>query len=158
MKRRANSTALVQKAIKSLHASTGNKKQEFPQFQVGDTVRIHVKVKEGEKTRIQMYEGLVIRCRKGGAGASFTVRKISYGIGVERIFPFMSPVIDRITLVSKGDVRRAKLYYLRALSGRASKVKSELVFGSDAGSTSQTSSKGASDAEGPELTAKAAEA
>src|SRR5262245_9367840 len=87
-----------------------------PEFRPGDTVRVHVKVKEGEKERIQIYEGVVIR-RKGHAGeASFTVRKISYGIGVERIFPTHSPMIDKIEIAARGKVRRAKLYYLRNLS------------------------------------------
>lgn len=125
MKKKPNPTAIMAKATKALHP----KKNELPSFSIGDTLKVHVKVTEGEKTRVQVYEGVVIGQKRGGANASFTVRKISYGIGVERIFPFFSPVIEKITVVSKGEVRRAKLYYLRALSGRASRVKSELVFG-----------------------------
>lgn len=117
-------------------------------------IKVHVKVKEGDKTRIQVYEGLVIRKRRGGDSASFTVRKISNGIGVERIFPFSSPVIEKITLVSKGEVRRAKLYYLRELSGRASRIKSDLVFGEN---TIGSGVGGISTAEAP-VEAKAAEA
>lgn len=113
------------KATKAMHPKT----PELPAFRIGDTIRVSVKVSEGEKTRVQVYEGLVISQKRGGANASFTVRKVSYGIGVERIFPFFSPVIEKIAIVSKGEVRRAKLYYLRALSGRASRIKSELVFG-----------------------------
>lgn len=125
MSKRPNPTEIMKKVSKALHA----KKPNFPNFRVGDVIRVFVKVKEGEKTRVQAYEGLVIRKRRGGDSASFTVRKISYGVGVERIFPFNSPVIDKITLVSNGEVRRAKLYYLRELSGRASRIKSDLVFG-----------------------------
>lgn len=133
MKKKPNTTALMNKATSALHP----KKNEIPKFAIGDTLRVSVKVTEGEKTRVQVYEGLVIGQKRGGANASFTVRKISYGIGVERIFPFFSPVIEKIAIVSKGDVRRAKLYYLRALSGRASRVKSELVYESaDAGNES----------------------
>ena len=116
---------------------------------VGDTIRVHVKVTEGEKTRVQIFEGIVIGSRRTGPSASFAVRKVSYGVGVERIFSYYSPVIEKITIVSKGEVRRAKLYYLRALSGRSARIKSELVFGTDGES--------ASDAE-PEVTAQAVQA
>jgi len=95
----------------------------LPQFKSGDTVRIHVKIKEGEKERIQVFEGLVIRKRKGGMGASFTARKISYGIGVERIFPTNSPIIDKIEMVQRGRVRRSRLYYIRNLKGKAARIK-----------------------------------
>ncbi|PIR23642.1 MAG: 50S ribosomal protein L19 [Deltaproteobacteria bacterium CG11_big_fil_rev_8_21_14_0_20_45_16] len=124
MKKRLDPT----KIIKKVSAKILKEPAKFPKFGVGDTVRVFVRVVEGEKTRIQPYEGLVIRIKKGGERASFTVRKISNGVGVERIFPFYSPVIDRIVLVSEGEVRRAKLYYLRALSGRASRIKSEYIF------------------------------
>jgi large subunit ribosomal protein L19 len=127
MKKKPNPTALMAKATKALHP----KKNQIPPFAIGDTLRVHVNVSEGEKTRVQVYEGLVIGQKRGGANASFTVRKISYGIGVERIFPFYSPAIEKVMVVSKGEVRRAKLYYLRALSGRASRIKSELVYGAE---------------------------
>jgi large subunit ribosomal protein L19 len=93
-----------------------------PECRVGDTVRVHLKVKEGDKERIQIYEGLVISLRRRGIGSSFTVRKISYNVGVERIFPLFSPTIDKIERVSEGKVRRAKLYYLSKLSGRKARV------------------------------------
>ena len=95
----------------------------MPQFRSGDTVRVHVKIKEGEKERIQVFEGVVIRKRKGGIGASFTARKVSYGIGVERIFPFHSPIIDKVEVVQRGRVRRSRLYYLRNLRGKAARIR-----------------------------------
>lgn len=94
-------------------------------FKVGDTVRVHVKIIEGEKERIQPFEGVVIRKKAGGIRSSFTVRKISYGIGVERIFPLHSPRIDRIDVMSRGKVRRAKLFYLRGLKGKAARIRGE---------------------------------
>ena len=96
---------------------------DLPPFRVGDTVRLQVKVVEGEKERIQPFEGLVIKINRGGNRANFTVRKISYGIGVERIFPFHSPRIEKIQVLSRGKVRRAKLYYLRKLSGKAARIE-----------------------------------
>ena len=92
-------------------------------FAPGDTVKVQVKVVEGEKERIQAFEGVVIRKRGEGARASFTVRRISYGIGVERTFPLHSPMIDRVQVLRRGDVRRSKLYYLRSLSGKAARLK-----------------------------------
>jgi len=94
-------------------------------FKVGDTVRVHVKIIEGEKERIQPFEGVVIRKRAGGIRSTFTVRKISYGIGVERIFAMHSPRIDRIDVISRGKVRRAKLFYLRGLKGKAARIRGE---------------------------------
>ena len=96
---------------------------DLPAFRVGDTVRLQVRVVEGEKERIQPFEGLVIKISRGGNRANFTVRKISYGIGVERIFPFHSPRIEKIQVLSRGKVRRAKLYYLRELSGKAARIE-----------------------------------
>lgn len=96
---------------------------DVPQFKPGDTVKVHVKIKEGEKERIQVFEGAVIRKRKGNTGATFTVRKVSYGVGVERIFPLHSPIIDKIEVVTRGSVRRARLYYLRKLRGKAARIK-----------------------------------
>jgi large subunit ribosomal protein L19 len=94
-------------------------------FRVGDTVKVHSKIKEGDKERIQVFEGTVIRARKGRTDATFTVRKVSYGVGVERIFPLYSPRIDKIEVVSSGKVRRARLYYLRDLRGKAARLKEE---------------------------------
>jgi large subunit ribosomal protein L19 len=99
------------------------RKANIPAFQAGDTVRVHVRVVEGEKERIQVFEGVVI-ARKGGANReTFTVRKISYGIGVERIFPLHSPMIDKVDVIREGRVRRAKLYYLRGKKGRAARIR-----------------------------------
>jgi len=96
---------------------------DIPPFKTGDTVRVHSRIKEGDKERVQVFEGVVIRKRKGTTGATFTVRKVSYGVGVEKIFPLHSPTIDKIKIVSKGKVRRARLYYLRKLRGRAARLK-----------------------------------
>lgn len=111
---------------------------DFPDFRTGDQIRVHVKIKEGEKERIQVFEGVVIRKRKGNTGASFTVRKVSYGIGVERIFPLHAPAIDRIDLVSRGKVRRSRLYYLRKLKGKAARIK-ERRFTPSSGASTATS-------------------
>ena len=94
----------------------------IPDFQPGDTVRVNVKIKEGERERVQAYEGVCIGRSGGGLNESFTVRKISYGEGVERVFPVMSPMIDSITVVRRGKVRRAKLYYLRNLRGKSARI------------------------------------
>jgi large subunit ribosomal protein L19 len=98
---------------------------DLPDFRVGDTVRVHVKIVEGEKERIQLFEGVVIRKKKGGIRSTFTVRKISYGIGVERIFPTHSPRVERIDILSRGKVRRSKLFYLRGLKGKAARIRGE---------------------------------
>jgi large subunit ribosomal protein L19 len=96
---------------------------DLPAFKPGDTVNVHVKIREGDKERIQVFRGVVIRKRKGATNATFTVRKISYGVGVERIFPLHSPNIDRIEVVTRGRVRRSRLYYLRKLRGKAARIK-----------------------------------
>jgi large subunit ribosomal protein L19 len=96
---------------------------DIPDFKAGDTIRVHARIKEGDKERIQVFQGAVIRKRKGNTGATFTVRKISYGIGVERIFPLHSPSIEKIEVVSRGKVRRGRLYYLRKLRGKAARIK-----------------------------------
>ncbi len=101
----------------------GELKSDIPSFLVGDTVKVHVKIKEGDKERIQIFEGVVIARRNGDLRSSFTVRKISFGQGVERIFPLHSPIIDKIEVSKRGKVRRAKLYYLRGLKGKAAKIK-----------------------------------
>jgi large subunit ribosomal protein L19 len=98
-------------------------RMDLPQFRVGDTVKVHVKIVEGERQRIQVFEGLVIAINRRGARSSFTVRKVSYGIGVERVFPLNSPMLDKIEIVSRGKVRRAKLYYIRKLRGKAARLK-----------------------------------
>jgi large subunit ribosomal protein L19 len=96
---------------------------DIPDFRSGDTVKVHAKIKEGDKERIQVFQGVVIRKRKGKMGATFTVRKVSYGIGVERIFPVHSPNIDKVEIVSRGMVRRSRLYYMRKLKGKAARIK-----------------------------------
>jgi large subunit ribosomal protein L19 len=96
---------------------------DYPEFTSGDTVTVYVKIKEGEKERIQAFQGVVISRRKGTTNASFTVRKVSYGVGVERIFPLNSPIIDRIEVSTLGRVRRSKIYYLRKLRGKAARIK-----------------------------------
>ncbi len=96
---------------------------DVPVFKAGDTVRVHVKVIEGEKERVQVFEGVVIRKSRGANRASFTVRKTSYGVGVERTFPLHSPRLDKIEVVTRGQVRRAKLYYLRQRSGKAARIE-----------------------------------
>lgn len=98
-------------------------KIEAPAFRVGDSVKVHVKVTEGEKERIQVFHGMVIAMKGGGVGSTFTVRKISDGVGVERIFPLYSPLIARIEVVRQGRVRRAKLYYLRSRRGKAARIE-----------------------------------
>ena len=98
-------------------------RDDVPDFRAGDTLKVHVKVVEGTRSRIQVFQGVVIRRSGGGVRETFTVRKISFGVGVERTFPLHSPIIDRIELVTRGDVRRAKLYYLRSLRGKAAKIK-----------------------------------
>ena|SRR6056297_1038334 len=96
---------------------------DIPDFDSGDTVKVHVKIREGEKERIQIFQGVVIKKTKGLSSARFTVRKISGGVGVERIFPLYSPAIDKIEVVTRGRVRRSKLYYLRNLRGKAARIK-----------------------------------
>ena len=96
---------------------------DLPEFRPGDTVRVHVKIVEGDKERVQAFEGVVIRKTRGANRATFTVRKVSYGIGVERTFPLHSPRIDRIRVMTRGQVRRARLYYLRGLSGKAARIE-----------------------------------
>jgi large subunit ribosomal protein L19 len=97
---------------------------QVPEFRVGDTVRVHTKISEGDKERIQIFEGVVIRRKRAHVQTTFTVRKMSYGVGVERIFPLFSPRIDRIEIVSSGKVKRARLFYLRELQGKAARLKS----------------------------------
>ena len=98
-------------------------KNDVPEFRPGDTVKVYVRIKEGDKERLQLFEGLVIKRRGGGISETFTVRKISYGVGVERTFPVNAPVIDRIEVTRRGIVRRAKLNYIRTLSAKAARIK-----------------------------------
>jgi large subunit ribosomal protein L19 len=110
--------------MKTLDAvDSASLKSDIPDFRAGDTVKVHVKVVEGTRSRIQIFQGVVIGRQGGGVGETFTVRKVSFGVGVERKFPVHTPIIDRIELVSRGDVRRAKLYYLRDLRGKKAKIK-----------------------------------
>jgi large subunit ribosomal protein L19 len=102
-------------------------KNNIPAFKAGDTVSVHYKIREGNKERIQIYQGVVIQLNSDGANKTFTVRKISNGVGVERIFPFNSPNIEKVDVNSQGKVRRAKLYYLRGLTGKAARIKSKRV-------------------------------
>jgi large subunit ribosomal protein L19 len=99
------------------------KRDDLPEFRAGDTVKVHVKVTEGTRSRVQIFQGVVIRLQGSGIGRSFTVRKVSFGVGVERTFPLNSPIFEQIEIVTRGDVRRAKLYYLRNLRGKAAKIK-----------------------------------
>ncbi|WP_028320549.1 50S ribosomal protein L19 [Desulfatiglans anilini] len=96
---------------------------DIPAFKPGDTVKVHARIKEGEKERIQVFQGVVIRKRGSKLGATFTVRKVSYGIGVERIFPLHAPFIDKVEILTRGRVRRSRLYYLRSLRGKAARIK-----------------------------------
>ena len=111
-------------------------KEAIPNFRVGDTIRVHAKVVEGDKERIQVYEGVVIGRQGAGARELIRVRKLSYGVGVERLFPTHSPMIDKIEIAKQGKVRRAKLYFLRELRGKAARIKEkERVYASVAGAT-----------------------
>jgi len=110
------------KAIETIEQAHLTKR---PDMRAGDTVRVHVKVREGDKERIQVFEGMVIGMHRGGARATFTVRKVSFGQGVERIFPLHSPIIDKIDVVRTARVRRAKLYFLRNLKGKAARMKEQ---------------------------------
>ncbi len=98
-------------------------KKDLPSFRPGDTVRIHVKIKEGDKYRIQVFEGIVVSRKRNGAASTFTVRKVSFGYGIERIFPVHSPIIEKLEVVKSGKVRRARLYYLRGRRGKAARLK-----------------------------------
>ncbi len=106
-------------------ADLGNtqKRTDLPGFRAGDTVKVHVRVVEGNRSRIQIFQGVVIRLQGAGISRTFTVRKVSFGVGVERTFPLHSPIFEQIEVVTRGDVRRAKLYYLRNLRGKAAKIK-----------------------------------
>ena len=101
-------------------------RRDLPPFRSGDTVRVHVNIREGEKERVQVFEGVVIRRRRGGPSASFTVRKVSYGVGVERVFPVESPIVKKVEIKSRGHVRRSRLYYLRDLRGKKARLRTKV--------------------------------
>ena len=101
-------------------------KKDAPEILIGSTVKVHVRIKEGEKERIQVFEGTVIAKNNSGIAETFTVRRVAYGVGIERVFPINSPFVEKVTVVRKGKVRRAKLFYLRGRTGKAAKVKSDI--------------------------------
>ena len=105
---------------------TASQLKEMPELNIGDTVRVHVKIKEGDRERIQVFEGTIIARKHGGISETFTVRRLSYGVCVERVFPVHSPIVDKVEVVRSGRVRRGKLYYLRDRVGKAAKVKEQL--------------------------------
>ena len=111
-------------ALKTI--ANGSLKENAPQFGIGDTVRVDVKIREGDRERIQAFEGTVIAKKHGGVAETFTVRRVSYGVGVEKVFPLHSPIIEKIETVRAGKVRRAKLYYLRDRVGKSAKIKEKL--------------------------------
>ena len=113
-------------AIDTLAAAA--KRDDLPEFRAGDTLKVHVKVVEGNRSRVQVFQGVCIRLQGSGIGRTFTVRKVSFGVGVERTFPLHTPIIDKVEVVTRGDVRRAKLYYLRNLRGKAAKIKEKRDF------------------------------
>lgn len=117
---------MTNKIIQALEESQMQKARPLPSFNPGDTVVVQVKVKEGERSRLQSFEGVVIAKRNRGLNSAFTVRKISHGVGVERVFQTYSPTVDSVEVKRRGDVRRAKLYYMRDLSGRAARIKEKL--------------------------------
>jgi len=117
--------------------------KEHPEFRAGDTVRVHVRIKEGDKERVQVFEGVVLQRRRGGASASFTVRKVSYGVGVERIFPLQSPTIAKIEVKARGRVRRSRLTYLRELSGKAARIRERDTFAPASGEAATPAAKDA---------------
>ncbi len=98
-------------------------RDDLPEFRAGDTLKVHVKVVEGNRSRVQVFQGVCIKLQGSGVGRTFTVRKVSFGVGVERTFPLHTPIIDKIEIATRGDVRRAKLYYLRSLRGKAAKIR-----------------------------------
>ena len=106
--------------------SESSMKKEVPAFNVGDTIKVHVKIQEGDKSRIQIFEGTVIAKKHGGVNETFTVRRVAHGCGIERVFPLHSPVVEKVEVIRRGKVRRAKLYYLRDRVGKAAKVKEQL--------------------------------
>src|SRR5579862_7626710 len=139
---------------------SANRRKDIPSFRSGDSVRVHTLIKEGDKERVQIFEGVVIGQHRGGSRASFTVRKISYGVGVERIFPLHTSRIEKIEVVSNGQVRRARLNYLRGLQGKAARIKGEKGPGEENSPTSSSSASTSASSGGsaPPETAPAAPA
>ena len=103
--------------------AAASRRDDIPEFRAGDTLKVHVRVVEGNRSRVQVFQGVCLRIQGSGIGRTFTVRKVSFGVGVERTFPLHTPVIEKVEVVTRGDVRRAKLYYLRNLRGKAAKIK-----------------------------------
>ena len=103
-------------------------RDDVPEFRAGDTLKVHVKVVEGNRSRVQVFQGICIRVQGSGVGRTFTVRKVSFGVGVERTFPLHTPIIEKIEVVTRGDVRRAKLYYLRGRTGKAARIREKRDF------------------------------
>ena len=140
---------------------TSNK--SYPEFNAGDTIKVHLKIKEGEKERVQVFEGVCIAKKNAGLNSAFTVRKISYGEGIERVIPLFSPQISKIELVKSGDVRRSKLYYLRERSGKSARISEKNVFNKTDSKVSNPSEKSSKEdssekIENPESLSKKAEA
>jgi large subunit ribosomal protein L19 len=131
--------------------------RSLPPFRVGDTVRVHYRIREGDKERIQVYQGVVIRRRRGGIGSTFTVRKVSYGVGVERIFPTHSPRIEKVELVGRGHVRQARLYYLRELRGKKARLRGSQRKAGELPTQEELDQLGAAEGETPEDAAEAPE-
>ena len=142
--------------IEAVHA--GNLRRDLPPFRPGDTVRVHVNITEGDKQRIQVFEGVVLRRRGGGRSATFSVRKLSYGIGVERVFPIESPAVTKVEIKSRGHVRRSRLYYLRGLTGKKARLRSKVRDLSGLISLAEAEGDAAVAEEAAEVVAEAVEA
>jgi large subunit ribosomal protein L19 len=142
--------------IEAVHE--GNLRRDLPPFRSGDTVRVHVNITEGDKQRIQVFEGVVIRRRGAGRSATFSVRKLSYGIGVERVFPIESPAVTKVEIKSRGHVRRSRLYYLRGLTGKKARLRSKVRDLSGLISLAEAEGDAAVAEEAAEVVAEAAEA
>jgi large subunit ribosomal protein L19 len=144
----------AQRILDSIEKSQ-RRQATLPEFRPGDSIKVWAKIREGEKTRLQAFEGVCIRRVSKGSRSTFTVRKISYGVGVERIFPDNSPNIDKVEVIARGRVRQAKLYYLRDLSGKAARIKERETFGDDSApaATEASATDGAPAAEGAEAAA-----
>lgn len=121
----------MSKTVTKITAIEAAFKRKLPAFRTGDTVKVHYRIREGEKERVQIFQGVVLYRNRGGIGATFTVRKVSFGIGVERMFPEHSPRIEKLEIVSRGAVRRARLYFLRELEGKAARLKQSRVIETD---------------------------
>ena len=127
--------------VRDVAMKTNKKNKNIADFKAGDTVGVYVRIREGDKDRVQLYKGVVMKIQGNGAAKAFTVRKISAGVGVERTFPFASPAVDRVEVVSHGKVRRSRLYFLRGLKGKAARLESELVGLKDERATAAASAE-----------------